>query len=91
MLKTISPDTLRIKIGECVDRLMDRSMKSSQRTGYTLKITAKPYGLAASDDDLLPLPPPTTHSPASSPEHMEWLCMSADVGGDKGCFIMSNN
>ena len=61
------------------------TLQPTQRTRYTLKITAKP-----SDDELLPLAPPTIHSPASSPEHMEWPCVSAEVGEDKGCGLWSS-
>ena len=48
----------------------------------------------SSDDELLPLGSPTKCSPASSLEHMDWPCVSAEIDEDirvwSVVFLVSN-
>ena len=60
------------------------TLQPTQRTCDRLMITTK-----QSDDELLPLGPSTERSPASSLEHMDWPCVSTEVGEDKRCGLQS--
>ena len=43
-----------------------------------------------SDDDLILVGLPAKCIPASSPEHMDWPCVSAEVDGGKRCGLWSS-
>ena len=52
------------------------TLRPNQRVPYTLKIIAH-----LPEDEPLPPAPPSIKNQASSPEDLDWPCVSAEVGG----------